>query len=233
MEKSLINRWDNRWELVSFIILTFSITFAKSLFALGFASLIIIMLVITSGLSFRVIKKSLDAPLSLLVVMSPFILLTPGSSFSFRIILLSTIFIKSITIFMIFSLLMNTSTMTGIMHGMRSIGIPKDLVNILISTYRYIFLYRADLKKLMTSARLRGFSLQKGFKHGLTSADILLTLIIRSYEQSQRVTAAMRLRGFTGDYKILEHYKTKPIDIILFILVFICSSIIIILELLC
>lgn len=233
MEMNLINDWDERWKLWGTVILTFSIAFSHKFYSLGFSLFFIIFFIKVSKIPWSIIKTSISPPLSMLLVMTPFILLTPGYSLSESINFLSIILIKSITIFLLFSILVNSSSATTLMHGMCAIGIPKKLILILISTYRYIFLYREDLKKLMVSAKLRGFSLQKGFKHCITSADILLTLIIRSYEQSQRVNAAMRLRGFTGNYKTMTQFNTTIKDVFLFIIVILGSLSIIILELKC
>lgn len=243
MDNSLISRWDDRWKLITFIILIFAIAFTRSFRAMGLGVILTTLITSISGMSFRNIKKAIYPPFTLLLFMSPFILLTPGNTllagwgifgiYREGLVLMGTIALKSMTIFLIFAVMMATSDAAKMMHAMKAIGIPGDLVSILISTYRYIFLYREDLKKLMTAARIRGFSLQKGMRHALTSADILLTLIIRSYEQSQRVDAAMRLRGFTGDYRTMERFHTQPADIILFLAVTVGSTLIICLEILC
>ncbi len=243
MENSLISRWDDRWKLTAIIILTFSLAFPRSFRAMGAGVIVTAILLHASRMPGREIKKAIQPPLSILIFMSPLILLTPGKAlligwgrfgiYKEGLILLGIIALKSLTIFLLFAVLMGTSGMTRIMHAMKAVGIPEKMVAILISTYRYIFLYRDDLKKLMTAARLRGFSLQKGLAHTLTSADILITLIIRSYEQSQRVNAAMRLRGFTGNYRTMEDFHTKLPDILLFLAVITGSTFILLLELTC
>ena len=243
MENSLINRWDDRWKLTAIIILTFSLAFPRSFRAMGAGVIITSLLLHASRMPRREIKKAIQPPLTILFFMSPLILLTPGKTlllgwggfgiYREGLMLLGIIALKSLTIFLLFAVLMGTSSMTRIMHAMKAVGIPEKMVAILISTYRYIFLYREDLKKLMTAARMRGFSLQKGLAHALTSADILITLIVRSYEQSQRVNAAMRLRGFTGNYRSMEDFQTKLSDILLFLTVISGASFILLLELAC
>jgi cobalt/nickel transport system permease protein len=61
---------------------------------------------------------------------------------------------------------------------------------------------------------LRGFSLQCGLRHIGTSSGILVTLLFRSYEQSERVAAAMRLRGFDGSFPGFTRHRSGPADML-------------------
>lgn len=153
--------------------------------------------------------RYVKAPLILLLFMSPFIIFMPGETRLFAqssiplyresLMLFFTIALRSVTVFGLLAFLVQGSRPDEIGSSLRKIGIPGKLVIIFLSTWRYINLYAADLGQLVRSAKLRGFSLRRGLAHWGTSADILLTLLIRSYEQSERVQAAMTTRGFTGE----------------------------------
>jgi len=237
MGKNLIQNWDYRWKLVSFIILIFSISFLNNPGSMIFAFIISIIVLILSGIKFRTAVKSLRPPLILLIFMSPFILLTPGVTLIFQwnflqiytesLILIYSIAMKSVSIFIVITALLYRAEIPKLMQAMNALGIPGKLVAILISTYRYIYLYMEDLGKLLRAAKLRGFSMRKGFSHMQTSADILLTLLIRSYEQSERVQAAMIMRGYRGEYFLTENFETRPSDFVLtFVFILLSAAII-------
>lgn len=243
MAEGLIQRWDYRWKIISLTVFIFSITYTKSAEAMICAFLLSVCLTVLTKIPLRNAVRSLKAPLLLLLFMSPFILFTPGENPAWQwhflkiykegLILLYSITIKSVSIFIIFTSLILGSDMGRVMLALKAIGIPEKMILILISTYRYIHLYMADMGKLFRAARLRGFNLRKGFSHILTSSDIMLTLLIRSYEQSSRVHDAMVLRGYRGEIHKTEAFSTEWYDILLCIITVLCSAGIILMEIIC
>lgn len=243
MGKSLTRNWDYRWKLVSFILLIFCISFVSRPCSMVLAFSISLIELFMAGITLKEALRSLKPPIFLLVLMSPFILFTPGSTLLFQwnfveiysesVTLLYSIAVKSLSIFIIFTTLLYNVDIPVLMKALKMIGLPTKLVIILISTYRYIFIYMDDLRKLMDAAKLRGFSMKKGFSHMETSADILLTLLIRSYEQSERIQAAMVMRGYRGDFYLTHEFKTAPSDIYLTFITLLFSGGIIMGEYLC
>jgi cobalt/nickel transport system permease protein len=243
MATGIMEKWDNRWKIVSLTFSIFTIAFVRTPPALIASLLFSVILLSTSRLSLSESRKALNPPLILLLFMSPFILFTPGDTLLWQygvlklykegLLLLFTIAMKSTSIFLIFTALIHSSQMTKLMQAMKALGIPGKMVSILISTYRYIFLYMGDLEKMLTAARLKGFNMKKGFSHTLTSADILLSLLIRSYEQSDRVQSAMVLRGFTGDFHWTESFITRWYDPCISGIIILSCSGILYLEYLC
>lgn len=221
--------------ILSFLILIFSIAFANSAWPLLAGVLTFLLLSLIKKIKPAVIFSFLKAPIILLLMMIPFILLTPGITFQERIDLLRRMSIRSLTIFGLLALLLKGSDKGEIHQAIKNFPIPGKFLLIVFSTWRYINLYISDLGKLMTAARIRGFSLTKGIRHLTVSADILLTLLIRSYEQSERVQAAMISRGFTGELPATTFTETKPVkeNYILSATAIFGAIVIILLEILC
>lgn len=231
-------------KLVSFTILIFSYALADQWETLLIGPASVIILAAISKQSAGKTVSALRAPLILLLTMSPFVLLAPGQRvlinfsiitiYSESLFLLGIMTFRSLTIFALLSILINGTKPHQLASSLKRLGIPGKLIIILVSTWRYINLYLNDLRQLITSARLRGFSMAKGFVHMGTSADMLLTLLIRSHEQSERVQAAMITRGFAGDIPgEKEHLPLTGRDIFLSAPALISSGLILILELLC
>ncbi len=114
---------------------------------------------------------------------------------------------------------------------MRALGLPRVLSDMTLLTYRYLFEVTDNLRTMQRAMRLRGFALghqaqpaseraskqARGHTHShgpqashrrLPSlrdinriASLTGTLFIRSYEQSERIYSAMKLRGYGSRYK--------------------------------
>jgi cobalt/nickel transport system permease protein len=69
-------------------------------------------------------------------------------------------------------------------------------------------------------------------QHIRTNIGVLVTLLIRSYEQSDRVYSAMQLRGFDGSFHSLEEFTGSAWDTLKTVLVLSAGAAVIALELL-
>ncbi len=116
-------------------------------------------------------------------------------------------------------ILIGTTPFLTIVKTLRTLGLPQVLTDMLLLTYRYLSEIEHDLNRMQQAMHLRGFQSQAHFQspspdqpsiqseqrriqHRLQHRDIgrwvslVATLLIRSYEQSERVYQAMRLRGY-------------------------------------
>lgn len=98
--------------------------------------------------------------------------------------------------------------------------IPRQFVELLMLTYRYIFVLLEDATVIYNAQKNRlGYS---GIKRGLSSFGTLSgALMLRALEHSQKTSLAMVQRGYTGDIPLVGHGPFKPgeITIALFIIV--------------
>ncbi len=170
------------------------------------------------------IVYALKAPILFVIMMSPTLILSAGGEhyislgplrfYTLGFELAGRIAVKVLSIMLIFIALFGTCRLHITMKAMESFKIPSSLLVIFLFTYRYIFLYIEDLKKVFTAARLIGYTLQRGIDSIRSAVNVLVTLLIRSYEQSDRVYSAMRLRGFDSSYKSTTEFKLTVKDIL-------------------
>ena len=66
---------------------------------------------------------------------------------------------------------------------------------------------------LRNAAKLRGFSLARGLRNIETVAGMAVNLLVRSFEQNERVYQAMQLRGFTGGFHTMTELKMGILDV--------------------
>ena len=99
---------------------------------------------------------------------------------------------------------------------MRSLGLPTLLADMTLLTYRYLFETADMLSTMQRSMQLRGFGRRRRWFRieGTTLlqlSGLLGTLLIRSYERSERVYKAMQLRGY-GQLNQPQLAAQQPID---------------------
>ena len=63
---------------------------------------------------------------------------------------------------------------------------------------------------------MRGYRRRANLHSYRTVGHVTGTLLLRSYEQAERVGHAMRCRGFDGQFRSLANLKTRPADVVWF-----------------
>lgn len=95
--------------------------------------------------------------------------------------------------------LLGTTPFVELLRVLRTLGLPPLLADMMLLSYRYLYDTVATVATMQQAMRLRGFGAgrSQGLKDRLGQlASLTGTLLIRSYEQSERVYRAMRLRGY-------------------------------------
>jgi cobalt/nickel transport system permease protein len=238
---SPVHAWDPRFKLTAGFLLILICASIDRAPALAVAALGAMVLLGLSRLPLRFILRTLKAPLLLLALMLPLLVFTAGGEalWSWRFLHLSRggliaaarITAKALIVILLFIGIFATVKLNTALQSLEYLKVPSKLLMIFLFTYRYIYLYLEDMRKLLNSARLRGYNLQRGLRHlGATSA-ILVTLLLRSYEQSERVAAAMRLRGFNGSFHSLVRFRSTAADLLALLLTGIWACLLLWLEL--
>ena len=96
-------------------------------------------------------------------------------------------------------LLVATAGMNGVAAGLRAAGIPKLIILVLQTTYRYVALLLAEVAGMSRAHELRSGP-RKGVGRTLWGP-MLGGLLLRSYDRAGRVHDAMGLRGFDGEFR--------------------------------
>ena len=101
-------------------------------------------------------------------------------------------------------------------HALR---VPGLLVQLLVLTYRYLFLLAEEFGRLRTALRVRGFRSRPNLHGYRTVGHVAGTLLVRGAERAERVGHALRCRGFDGRFRSLSEPHTGPGDVAFFALV--------------
>jgi cobalt/nickel transport system permease protein len=123
------------------------------------------------------------------------------------VLLISCRFLAIITLSL---LLFGPAPFLTMVKAMRSLGLPSVITDMMLLAYRYLYDMGANLGRMQQAMRLRGFQADQAraqfggrslpFVPAIGTLKILAsltgTLLVRRYEQSERVYKAMRLRGY-------------------------------------
>ena len=112
-------------------------------------------------------------------------------------------------------LLLGTTPLLVLVDSLVSLGLPSLLSEMMLLSYRYLFDMADQLANLRQAMRLRGFHPRGNRQSWQQLAAVMGTLLVRSYEQSERVYKAMRLRGYAHSKASAQQIRGwgQPVDL--------------------
>ncbi len=107
-----------------------------------------------------------------------------------------------------------TSRFDVTMNAIRSLKVPAPLVQLAAFSYRYIYVYADELRRMRVAARARGFR-SRPLLHALrTAGNGLGMLLVRSVERTERIRDAMVSRGYSGTFRTFDDFTTGAKDVL-------------------
>lgn len=219
--QSPIHRWEPRHKLIGVMGLIFAFSFVHTLWLIPPMLLVVSTIFWLSRLPLKFLQTRLRYPglvIAGVVMALPFLagetVLWQWGVFAVKqegiqaMLLVAFRFLSIVTLGLV---LFSTTPFLTTIQALRSLGLPPVLADMLLLSYRYLFEVAGTLATMQQAMRLRGFGQRRspplshhalhqwGQHHwrGLQQlASLAGTLIIRSYEQSEQVYRAMRLRGY-------------------------------------
>lgn len=120
------------------------------------------------------------------------------------VILAAQITLKTNAILLALIALVATMRIATLGHALGRLGLPQKIVQLLLMTYRYIFVLQAEYLRLQRSAKIRGFKPGTNLHTYRTYAYLIGMLFVRAAARAERVHQAMRCRGFKGRFYSLQ-----------------------------
>jgi cobalt/nickel transport system permease protein len=204
---SVIHRWEQRSKLVAMIALMFAFAFVDTLILLPAMILVTAILYKLSGLPLSFLRQRLRYPglfILIVVILIPFV--TQGTvllDLGFvsitvegmrTVLLVATRFLCILTVGLV---LFGTAPFLTSVQAMRSLRLPAIMVDMTLLAYRYLEELGETLTTMRRASKLRGFQSNRFNLRVLrTWSGLAGSLLIRSYDRSERIYQAMRLRGY-------------------------------------
>ncbi len=238
--ESFLSRWDPRLKILSLGIFVFCVALLDSIpvalmgFALacGFLWLSKLPLnFVRGGIAFVLIFL---IPLIFIMPLS-----YPGQA-AFKVLgipfaweglrIACIIIIKAVSVVITAYSIFGTSRFDVSMIALQHLKVPKMLVQMLLFTYRYIFVFIAEMRRMDIAMRSRGFV--KGFNMTTLTlmGNFVGTLLVRSFERTERVYKAMLSKGYNGDYPTLVEFNAIPQDFVKAILIVLVTILLVVID---
>jgi cobalt/nickel transport system permease protein len=225
---SPLARWDTRWKLAAIVLAAFGVAaldhLVPSLVALAFC----LLLVALSRLPPKWIRGRLAlfafAALPFLLVL-PFTLDLDGPGWAVGPVRISerglivgcAVFARCVAIGCLALVLTGTAPLNHTLAAAHKLKVPGLLVIITGLAYRYTFLLAEEYKRVRVALRTRGFRMQAN-RHGYrTLGHVTGAVLVRGADRADRVSEAMRCRGFDGRFHTTTQFRTTVVDVIAFV----------------
>ena len=107
-------------------------------------------------------------------------------------------------------LLIATTTLSDLGAALHRLGLPRPLVVQLLFLYRYLSVLLTEAGRMTQACELRAAP-GSGLPYR-TWGSLLGQLLLRTIDRAERIYAAMRCRGFTGEIKLLRQQSFQKKD---------------------
>jgi cobalt/nickel transport system permease protein len=235
--KSPIHSWDPRLKILTLAILAFSISSVQRMStAIGCLLVSFILLRLTRiPLSF-----TLERLAAVTMFVGPFFIVMPltiraqpGDTIYFfshlrfleinarGLLLAAKVYCKAVSIVLLVVPMFGTNRFDISIKALEHLKVPNSIVQMLLFSYRYIFVFLAELKRMSLAMKVRKFTPSTNLHTLKTYGNFLGTLLVRSFERAEGVYQAMLSRGYTGTLKTRFEYRMKFTDMVKSILIFV------------
>ena len=219
---SAFHSWDARAKIISLSFLIISLALLPELSSSFSGFILAIILVILSNLPFVFVLRQLRWVILFILFFFIIMPLTvPGEeivrlnfvAISWEGLELSLLIaLRAISICMVVLVMVGTTKFHKTLKALEKLKFPHKLIQLIMFTYRYIFVLLEELGRMSTAARARLFKKRTNAHTLKITGNLIGMLFIRSFERTQRVYNAMASRGYKGRLKTLEGFELSKMD---------------------
>lgn len=109
-------------------------------------------------------------------------------------------------------LLIGTTSLPAILRALRAFGVPRIVLFVTQSVYRYLFVLFEQAAAMKRAASCRGGTLARHRSLFQAAAGTLAVLFGKSYDRAEGIHNAMISRGFSGNVALLETPALRVLD---------------------
>ncbi len=110
--------------------------------------------------------------------------------------------------------LLSSGGIFNLVRALSDLRIPDKLIYIFFLFYRYTYVLFSEYETIKQGLKIRGFEPKTSFHTYRTYGYVLGALLLKGYERSEKIHRAMLCRGFEGKYRLLDHFRIGPNDLI-------------------
>ncbi|OAN53064.1 cobalt ECF transporter T component CbiQ [Paramagnetospirillum marisnigri] len=217
----MVARLDPRSRVLLAVAFTGAVVLAESLSALSIALGVAIGLALLARLPWRLtLRRLLALEGFMLVVLALLPFTVPGrilaeplgfglSAEGLR--QAAQIALRANAVAVALAALLGSLEVVALGRALARLGAPSRLVHLFLFTVRYIGVLEQEYGRLRLAMRARAFRPGPGLHCWTSLGHLFGMLLVRSLERAERIDAAMRCRGFTGRFHLLDdHGPERP-----------------------
>ena len=231
---SSIHRWDPRWKIATLLALMLLLGLdvrgsgaapSPAHIPPALAGLVLSAALVTlARIPWSHVLRRLRAPAVLLAIIAlVFALSYPGERLRLGWVgvsvdgLIAALLIaaRALSIILLVFPAFGTAPFHSSAKALRSLRLPEALVQTVLFSYRYLFVYSVELRKMGAALRARGFRPRPDAHTLRTLGRGIGVLIVGTVERTERIQGAMRCRGFTASFPVSGDSGAKLSDALL------------------
>jgi cobalt/nickel transport system permease protein len=222
--RSIIHRLDPRIRILSGFGLSAIIALSKSWPVIGLGAASALALLFAARVGPRVVfGRLIELNVFMLMVLllvpfsmpgEPLFCLGPAVFSRQGLIFALAITLKGNAVVMTLTALLSTIETVTLGHALNHLKVPDKLIHLFLFTVRYIDVLHHEYLRLRQAMKCRCFRVGMNLHTYRTLGNLVAILLIRSLDRSERIMRAMKCRGFTGRFWMLDHFHTHNRDIV-------------------
>jgi cobalt/nickel transport system permease protein len=210
---SPLARWDARWKLAAVLLAGIAVATLRSPYPAAGAAGLAVGLATVGRVPVPVLLGRLGV---LLVAVLPVLVILPFTAANGTADAV-TIGLRAVALGTLALVVLRTAPLGHTLTAANRLGIPGVLVQVAQLAYRYSLLFFAETRRLRVALRTRGFRPATTAHTYRTLGCSAGTLLVRGGDRAERVSDAMRTRGFDGTFRTLTAFRTAAADVLGFL----------------
>lgn len=210
---SPLARWDSRWKLAAIAFLILGTASVHGTPAAGAFFALAVGLALLGRIPRRAILGRIGLVLFAVVPVLVIVPFTVEDGFDSAL----GVGFRALAIGTFAMVLVHTAPLHHTLAAAHRLRVPGVLVQVTQLAYRYTFLLSSEARRTRTALRTRGFRPRTDAHTYRTTGQAVGGLLVRGGERADRVSAAMRCRGFDGTFHTLTAFRTTAADVLGFL----------------
>jgi cobalt/nickel transport system permease protein len=139
-------------------------------------------------------------------------------------------FVRISTCVLAMLLLSGTTPFFDLLKGLQRLGVPRIFVNLMLFTYRYLFVISDEMGRMSVARRARGARRGRSLLDRMAMKNISFSagmVLVRAHERGLRMHDALRSRGFDGQIRTLTRFHFGALEAVFAVKVLAFSAILI------
>lgn len=222
-KNSVVHRMNPMTKVIAVLALVISAAVVKDIYMASFAFLLSFLMMIAARLPVRFVARRIRSPFLFILVFAAALLLSGGEgavlwSVGFLDITeesatnAALILIRATAAIIMLTVLLATTRFDMIVKVLYDLKMPVFLLQILMFSYRYIFVFSEELESMKNSMTAKGFRPTLSLRMFSSVANMLGMLLIKSFERGDDVYRSMVAKGYTGKPAIMTKNKMHVKD---------------------